>query len=65
MAKHRTISDTLRQAAADAGGLREVARWADVDQATLHRFINGHNVRSDQLDRIAEALGYELRDRNR
>ena len=64
MPKQRNISDTLREAATKAGetgGIRELARAANVDSATLVRFLSGHRVRSDQLDRIADALGYELR----
>jgi transcriptional regulator with XRE-family HTH domain len=60
MAKNQTISDTLRKAASKSG-TRELARAADIDPGTVHRFVNGHNIRSDQLDQIAEALGFELR----
>jgi len=65
MAQRLSVSDQLRRAASEAGGIREVARAADVWPATLSRFINGVNIRSDQLDRIADALGYELRQRKR
>jgi len=63
MSKRKTISDVLRESAQQAKGVRQLAREADIDHATLLRFLNGSRVRSDQLDRLAEALGYELRRR--
>ena len=61
MAK-RTMSQKLRDEASKAESSRALALRAGIDPASLRRFINAErSLRLDMADRLADALGFELR----
>lgn len=65
--KYTRLTDQLRQAidTADISRYR-IALEAEIDHATLSRFMNGKGGLSmDGLDRLAEVLGLELVARQR
>lgn len=65
MASRKTISDVVRSAAAGAMGVRELARAADVEPMTVSRFLRGGRIRSDKLDRLAQVLEIEVRQKRK
>ena len=60
-----TTSETLRKAVLDSGrSLGEVARNTGIDLGNLSRFVRGERWLSvENLDRLIEYLGLELRPR--
>jgi len=68
MAKKRTkapsdMTEALRELLRKEGAPSryEVSRATGIDQGSLSRFFNGGGLRLDNAERIAGALGYELR----
>ena len=56
-----TISDQLRRAIDRSGLSRyQIALDADVDQASLSRFMNGADITTKTFDAIAAVLGLSL-----
>jgi len=55
------VADRVRQALASSGKSRyQVSKESGVDQAALHRFVNGASLRVASLEAVAEALGLEI-----
>ncbi len=46
-------------------GVRELARAADVEPMTVSRFLRGGRIRSDKLDRLAQVLEIEVRQKRK
>ena len=62
MNKRQTITEMLRETAKKAGSINATARRAGIDYAALFRFIHGESdMRLSNADKLAEALGLELR----
>lgn len=68
--KHRTVSETLRQAVRQAikeqYSYRELGRLAGITNDVVQRFatIEDYQIRGESIDRLAEVLGLELRRRD-
>ena len=62
MARTRNkVSETLRAAVNAADRTRyRICQDAQIDQASLSRFMNGAGLSLDAIDRLAETLGLEL-----
>ena len=59
--KRNKVSETLRAAVNAADRTRyRICKDADIDQATMSRFMNGAGLSLDAVDRLAVALGLEL-----
>lgn len=66
MAERQTITEHLRQAASEAESLRALGREAGIDYAALYRFVHGQSdMRLSNADRLADALGIEVKRRKR
>ena len=60
----RPLSEQLREAASKAESIRALARAASMDHSALLRFIHGkQDIGVSTADRLADALGFELRRR--
>lgn len=61
-----TVSEQLRAALESSGlPMRELAERSGVDESVLSRFRHGAGLRSENLDKLADALGLELRPRSK
>lgn len=62
MAKHKTLTDQLRQALDDSGLTRyEIAKQTGIDQSILSRFYNGERgISNAVMDKLGEFLGLEI-----
>ena len=61
-----TVSETLRKALVRCGESRYAVSMATgIDQAVLSRFHHGQPLRGENLDKLAEYLGLELRPKAR
>jgi plasmid maintenance system antidote protein VapI len=60
--KPRPLSDQIRKAIATSGSSNyRIAKEIGVSQATMSRFVNGHNgVSMDVLDELGKVLGLEI-----
>ena len=59
--KRDKVSDVLRAAVNAADRTRyRICQDAEIDQATMSRFMNGAGLSLDVVDRLAETLGLEL-----
>lgn len=65
VAKARTVSEQLREAIRASGrSMLDIAREADLDKATMSRFLNGHRgLRMDVIDTLCKLLGLRLTNR--
>ena len=56
------LSDTLREAIhSDGRTIYEIAKAIGIEPDSLYRFQQGKDIRLDTADRLAKALGLELR----
>jgi Predicted transcriptional regulator with an HTH domain len=56
------LSDTLREAILEDGRtIYEIAKAIGIEPDSLYRFQGGKDIRLDTADRLAKALGLELR----
>lgn len=57
------MTERLRQALVkrlEHVSANSIAREARIDWHSLKRFVDGHGLRTDQLDKLATVLGMEL-----
>lgn len=61
-----TVSETLRKALERCGESRyAVSKATGIDESVLSRFHHGQPLRGENLDRLADYLGLELRPKAR
>jgi predicted transcriptional regulator len=61
-----TWADTIKRAIRRSGlSLLAVAKAANIDYPRVYLFMHGHNSRLDNAERIARAVGLELRPRRK
>ena len=59
--KKLSITDTLRQAIIDSGkSKRHLAKETDVDRMSITFFMQGKEMHSNNINKLAEYFGYEL-----
>jgi plasmid maintenance system antidote protein VapI len=59
---HKTMTELLREALAEADSVRAVAKATGLEHASLARFVNGEqSLRLDLADKLAAHLGIECR----
>ncbi len=64
--KRHNVSDTLRTAVDASDRTRyRIALDAKVDHASLSRFMHGGGLSADSIDKLAEALGLELKPKTK
>ena len=61
MGKRDGMADQLRAAIREAGPVSHTAQRAGVDHAALFRFLDGRDIRLATAEKVADALGFELR----
>jgi hypothetical protein len=55
------IADEIRKALIASDKSRyAISQESGVDQAALHRFVNGADLRIGSLEKVAQALGLEI-----
>ncbi len=60
--RHDSLIGTLRQAVRDSDiGQNEIARRLDLSHGAMSHFVNGRRgLTAENLDKLADLLGYEL-----
>lgn len=59
--RHRTITETLRQAIKDSGkSMRLLAKESGVDRMSLTWFMEGRSLHAGNIDKLAEYFGLVL-----
>jgi transcriptional regulator with XRE-family HTH domain len=59
--KKLSITDTLRQAIIDSGkSKRQLAKETGVDRMSITFFMQGKEMHSNNINKLAEYFGYEL-----